>query len=207
MSSGGYPYEQTVHEFAVRFYCCFCFRRSAWKLKPVFHQLSQFRESGVRGSVTFLHAVMEPPRLLPELALLLPCCVSGTWYIRGDSKLLFVPQTQKRTHSVSHLHIQKERSTMCFMHNHLCRLSWTLQSFCWHWCLFPCWFHFCIWWNHDDLFHSEYKIVTHRPPRTVDGHICMISSRVDTFSSASSFKTQVIFFPLSHYFYSAKMNT
>ena len=67
---------------------------------------------------------MEPPRLLPELALLLPCCVSGTWYIRGDSKLLFVPQTQKRTHSVSHLHIQKERSTMCFMQNHL------FQAYC-----------------------------------------------------------------------------
>lgn len=34
------------------------------------------QRSGVRGSVTFLHAVMEPPRLLPELALALPCCVS-----------------------------------------------------------------------------------------------------------------------------------
>lgn len=138
------------------------------------------------------------------------CCCPAAFPEPGTSGVTpsccLFPQTQKRTHSVSHLHIQKERSTMCFMQNHLFRLSWTLQSFCWHWCLFPCWFHFRIWWNHDDLFHSEYKIVTHRPPRTVDGHICMISSRVDTFSSASSFKTQVIFFPLSHYFYSAKMN-
>lgn len=92
------------------------------------------------------------------------------------------PKTQKRTHSVSHLHIQKERSTMRFMQNHLFRLSWTLQTFCWHWYLFPCWFHFCIWWNRDDLVHSEYKIGTHRSPRTVDGHLCMSSSRVDTFS-------------------------
>ena len=110
MSSGGYPHEQTVHDFAVWFYCSFCFWRSAWKLKPVFSQLNQFGESGVRSSVTFLHAVMEPPRLLPELALALPCCVSGTWYIRGDSKLLFVPQnTKENTFSESSAYSERKK--------------------------------------------------------------------------------------------------
>ena len=81
----------------------------------MFHQLSQFRESGVRGSVTFLHAVMEPPRLLPELALLLPCCVSGTWYIRGDSKLLFVPQnTKKNTFSESSAYSERKKHNVLY---------------------------------------------------------------------------------------------
>lgn len=171
-----------MHDFAVWFYCSFCFWRSAWKLKPVFNQLNQFRESGVRGSVTFLHAVMEPPRLLPELALALPWCVSGTWYIRGDSKLLFVPQnTKENTFSESSAYSERKKHNALYAKSSF-QIELDTANLLLTLILFPCWFHFCIWWNRDDLVHSEYKIVTHHPPRTVDGHICMSSSRVDTFS-------------------------
>ena len=104
-----------LRDFVVWFYYCFWFRRSAWKLKSVFNQLSQFRENGVRGSITFLHAVMEPPRPLPKLAPALPCCVSGTSYIRGDCKLLLVPQnTKENTFCESSAYLERKKHNVLY---------------------------------------------------------------------------------------------
>lgn len=138
MSSGVIPMTQTVHEFAVWFTAVSALEKVLEKTQTSV-QSAHSVQSGVRGSVTFLHAVMEPPGYFPAgagAALLR----FRTWYIRGDSKLLFVLKHKGSAFSESSAYSERKRSTMGFMQNHLFRLSWTLQSFCWHWCLFPCWF-------------------------------------------------------------------
>lgn len=50
----------------------------------------------VLGKVTFLQAVTELPRLLPELPLAPPCSRVETSHISGDSEMLFVPQNTKK---------------------------------------------------------------------------------------------------------------
>lgn len=52
-----------------------------------------------QGKVTFLQAVMELPRPPLKNPLAMPSWAADTSYISGDSKLLLVPKTQKRTHS------------------------------------------------------------------------------------------------------------
>ena len=82
------------------------------------------------GKVTFLQAVTELPRLLPEL-LAPPCWAAGASHISSDSELLFVPK-HKREHviPVSHLRIQTGRNTMGLIKNHLSRLADGCKSSC-----------------------------------------------------------------------------
>lgn len=62
--------------------------------------------------VTFLQAVMELPRLLPEVPLAPPCWAAGTSHISGDSELLFMPKHKREHIPVSPLRIQEGRSIM-----------------------------------------------------------------------------------------------
>lgn len=96
----------------------------------------------VLDKVTFLQAVMELSRLLPELPLAPPGWAAGTSHISGASELLFVPKHKREHIPVSPLH-NSGRSIMGFIKNHFrlvigCPLQILLLTFL-------RWLHFCNW--------------------------------------------------------------